>query len=236
MQLKDELKSPPGVLLINEGGKSRQLTLDFPAEYSSGYVHSILAVSNSHILLYASPVGDTGVSPHKVFDVDLQSGACTHLSEFLGSASTIEISQDESQVLVVYNPVDVEENVLLSQSNFLRIPLAGGQPVETQLPGDYVAYVDITSDGAWLIGQQSGANDLYLVNTATAEAKLLCKLLGQVEGLFLADGARSGVYLENGIIYQMQIPEDPPRRRNGWMKAGLPKYRPIVDEFITSLG
>lgn len=235
-QLQTDLSNVKAVLLLNEDGKSRLLELSFPEGYRTGYVYSILCTSNNHIVLYGSMVGEKQIKPHKVFDVDLQTGKCSLLSEFMGSASTIQINNNETQVMVVYNPVDLQNNRLLNQSNLLRIPLGGGNPIDTEMPDDFVAYVDITSDGAWMLGQQSGNNDLYLVDTAAAKRYLLCKMLGQVEGLYLADGAKSGVYLENGIMYHLDIPADPEASPDWNDGSQFKQYKQPIDDFISSVG
>jgi len=233
--LFNESVKPQGALLIWRDGKSQLLPLTFAPEYAESF-HFIITASQDAVLLGAQDLAQEPASPHAVFRVDMQTGAVTLFASYLGAPSSLELDKTGKELILVYNPVDSKALKILTETRLRRIPLDGSQPTEIRLPGDFLGFMDVSQDGALVAGQDRDDNDLYLIDVAGGTKKKLEQLQAEIAGVFLPEGGDRAVYVDNGILYGLEIPVDPEASPQ-WVKADyFAQYTAPITKFFTDLG
>jgi len=222
------------VLLIWEGGKTQVLPLAFAGPHRAYYF--IFAVGRGTVLIAEQRLKQEELRPQQIYKVDLASGAVTPFATYFGLLTSAECSADGQNLLVLYNPLDSGRRQILTETHLMRLPLNGAASSETALGADLLGYADMTSDGSFVAGQSRDDGNLYIVDAATGQKRLLCKLLGTLQGIFLADPGSDLVYLEKGILFHVSIPRDP-ELSSAWQgETAFARYREPVFAFLGRLG
>jgi hypothetical protein len=234
-ELFTAVSMPEGALLIWDNGETRILPLTF-SEDRANVQHYILAAGN-HTVLMVAPVqlGDPTM-PEPVFSVDLATGQISECFSFQGTPSLLELDADAQNVIMIVNPPDAAAGEVTANSQLSVIPL-DGSPLETfDLGGDYQGLANVTSDHQWVVGQAQDNQSLYRINVASGERQLLKELMQPVESIFVVDGADKVVYSDSGVLFQLDVPDDP-KSDPGWLDDSyVEPYMGNVREFFTKLG
>jgi len=126
-----------------------------------------------------------------------------------GSLSTIELDPTERNLQLIVNPVDTESREVLTRTELQVVPLDGGAPEVTGLLGDYLGFANLTTDGSIVVGQDRDDLDLYRVDLAAGSRTRLKKLMSEIGSIFVSDDARHLIYSDSGVLFQLDLPEDP---------------------------
>jgi len=230
-----QLGSPAAALMIWREGEAQLLPLQIPERYAQSPFF-ILTAGNRQLILYVAELGQDLAAPTQLFTVDLETGAVSEFTSFTGVSSSYWLDPAEEHLCLLYNPTIIEERRVLTETHLRRVPLAGGEPSEITLPGDFLGQVDATADGSVVVGQDQDDLDLYAADTATGEKKLLCRALSEINGIFAAGPGDSCVYMENGVLYQIEIPTDPPASADWVDESYFESYREPILSFFTAAG
>jgi len=226
---------PFHLALLNwEGGKTRVLPLRFSEPHKAYYF--IFAVGPSTVLISEQRLKQEQLRPQQIYQVDLASGTVTPFATYFGLLASAECSADGQNLLVLYNPINKEQRKILTETHLMRLPLNGAASSESALGVDFLGYADMTGDGSVVAGQSRDDGNLYIVEPATGQKRLLCKLLGTLQGIFLADPGSDLVYLEKGILFHVSIPRDPEHSSDWQVESAFAKYRQPVFAFLGCLG
>jgi len=230
-----EMSRPEGALLIWDNGETRILPLSFAAGRDYAY-HYILAAGNRTVLLVAPMQMDDPGAAQPVYQVDLETGQISECFSYQGTPSLLELDAAEQNIIMIVNPTNVEAREITPNSQLSVIPLDGSSLETFDLGGDYLGLANITSDHQWVVGQAQDNQSLYRVNVASGERQLLKELMQPVESIFIVDGADKVVYSDSGVLFQLDVPDDP-ASDPGWLDDSyVEPYMGNVRGFFTKLG
>jgi hypothetical protein len=233
--LQASLSKPEGALLIWDNGEQRILPLTFAEDRNYAY-HYIIAAGNQTVLAVAPLQVEDPTEPQPIFKVDLESGALSECLSYVGTPSLLELDSAEQNIVMVNNPTDVEAREIQPHSELRVLPLNGGEAQTRDLAGDYLGLANISSDDKWLVGQDQDDQNLYVVNVDTGERKLIKELLQPAESIFISDGGDKVLYSDSGVLFQLDVPEDPPSDP-GWLdNSYVAQYMGPVRSFFAALG
>ncbi|MCH7472682.1 hypothetical protein IIA79_07005 [bacterium] len=251
-EIFDEVSETDAALLIWEAdgekvGSARILRLDL--EEGFGKVpHAIQAVGNEKIIIGVREELEDPTTPYHFFNVDLESGELTDIGSYQGAPAYIALDEAEANLLVVYKPADPGDGETPAETCVRTIPLEGSGVAPASLPAnmarhedvflgaDYLRLLDVTTDGTHLVGQDRADSDLYLVDLASGERTLLATLFGTINGIFLPDDPAHTVYLQDNILYQIDIVDDPEHSGEWTGEDYFVKYRDEAVSFLERFG
>ena len=181
--LERETGIPEAALLIWQDGETRLLPLKLDTARRFAY-HYILAADRDTVLVVAPEqyVDQTALQP--VYRVDMETGELSELATYMGAPSNYQLDAGGENLILAYNPIDSEAREILTETHIKVLPLDGGGTTDLVLEEDYMGLVGITSDYSTLVGQDRDDYDLYIVDTASGERRLLRKLLAGVDSIF----------------------------------------------------
>lgn len=233
--LQASLSKPEGALLIWDAGQPRILPLTFAEDRSYAY-HYILAAGNHTVLLVAPLQVDDPTEPQPLFSVDLESGELNQCLSYVGTPSLLELDDDEKNVVMVVNPTDVDAHEIMQKTEMRIMPLDGGEVTTYDLAGDYLGLANVSSGAKWLVGQDQDDQNLYLVDVLNGQRKLLKQMLQPAESIFMVDGADKVLYSDSGVLFQLDVPEDP-ASDPGWLdNSYIAQYLEPIRGFFETLG
>ena len=223
------------VLLHWENGSSRLLKLAIPEKYENSLVF-LAAVDKDVVLIWPQPLVPDPSVPNEFYMVDLETGGLELACSFMGTPSTFELSQDAGTLYVVYNPVDVDAMEITTETKLLSCPLAGGEPVETSMMGDYLGFVDLVQDGRFTVGQDQDNHNIVLCDTSNQQESVQLFLPSAISGIFLDQQLNHAVFLDAGVLYAIPLSQEP-EQNEGYIDAGyFEQFQPKFTDFLESLG
>jgi len=233
-KLAERFKPPEVALLSWHNNKTTLLKLKLPDGTQSS-VYYIFGYTGERVLIGAKDLKAAAMAPQRVYSCNLETGELSPFTELSGLPSTIEISGDGKDVLIVYNPFDAATKKLGTKTHVMRIPLDGSPVSDTELPGDFFGYADITSDGRYIAAQDRTDYGLYLVDTFELTKHLLSQMVGPVAGVFIEDQAKKVAYLDQGILFSMDVIPNPQRSKDWVQDSYFDQYKPKFTSFLSAL-
>lgn len=207
--LERETGQPEYALLIWKDGETRLLPLKL--DQAKRFVnHYILAASRDTILVVTPEQYADQTAPQPIFGIDLESGEVSPQMTYTGAPSNYQLDSTAENLILVYNPIDADAQEVMTETHVQVIPLDGGESQDITLPGDYIGLAGITSDYSTVAGQDRDDYDLYVIDTASGERRLIKKLLAAVDSIFIDDTGRNVVYSDSGVLFHIRVPADPP--------------------------
>ena len=226
---------PHGALLIWENGNSRVLPLKFREDLELA-VHYIVAAGNGHVLIGTRDPAPTDTSPYYIFDVNLGNGELKELATYNGAPSVMELDTAAGDLLLINNPLNATKDGISDETYLLRIPLDGSKSTEKKLPGNLIGYADITTDGSLIVAQERSDHHLYAVRPESGKKTELCQFVAEAGGIFLPDGGQRATYLENGILYAVNLSDNPPASDDWVDLSYFEPYRKNFTDFLSAIG
>lgn len=220
--LFQDVSSPQAALLAWEDSQSKILSLGISEDREYLY-HYILAADKHTVLLVAPDSTRDNTMAEPVYIVDQTTGEVSECFSYLGVPSFTELSSDEQSLVMVVNAVDAEAREIVPESKLHRIPLDGSESPEIPLSGDYLGFVNCTTDATHVVGQDRDDFNLYLIDVANGERTMLKEMMAEISSVFVADAGGHVVFSDSGVLFQIDTP-----------LAGGAEITPFDDAYVSA--
>jgi len=220
--LFQDVSSPQAALLIWEDGQSKILPLGI-SEDREHLIHYVLASNKHTVLLVAPDAARDNTMAEPVYTVDQTTGEVSECFSYLGVPSFTELSSDEQSLVMVVNAVDAEAREIVPESKLHRIPLDGSESTQVPLGGDYLGFVNCTTDATHVVGQDRDDLNLYLTDVASGERMILKEMMAEISSVFVADAGGHVVFSDSGVLFQIDTP-----------LAGGAEITPLDDTYVSA--
>lgn len=234
LKLNAEAAKAKIALLRSSAGTSTAIPVSVPGGYEQSFFF-IAAMGDSAVVLCAEDATAEMYEPQSFFLLDIATGELSKLGELSGASKLFALSPDEKELRVVYSPIDPASKVLAETTHLASFGLGNGAQHDGLLLETYFGGIDLSADGRWLAGQETGSYNIYLVDCTSGERELISEQLSPATGLFLDDKAETLVYMSAGVTYWVDLSSA--GRQTGRVEASeFAEYTAIVRSFMQGLG